>query len=75
MERRDFVKTLPVVALAGAAAQNSDAQAAAAQAGGTSAADSAQAKGASDQEGVRQLLSKKPGTPDYVEEIAINCTE
>ena len=63
MDRRTFVKSLPIVTVAGAAAtQNSDAQAAVQQA----AAQSGNAKAAPSKDGIRHLLTKRPGTPDYV---------
>ena len=67
MDRRDFVKTLPVVTLAGMAAPEAQAVDPPAQAG-ASATGRAQAA-TSNEGGVHHLLTKEGGIPKYVQHI------
>ena len=71
MERREFVKLVPLTALAGTAGLSSEAQAANAQA--VAAAGDTQVAGSKDE--VRQLLSKKPGMPKYTKNLPIRQTD
>ena len=72
MKRRTILKTLPAITLL-PAALGVTAQAAAAQTSDAPAAGGAQAEGS--QDGVRQLLSKKPGTPDYVNALPLKQSD
>ncbi len=67
MDRREFVRTVPLTVLTGAAASaihGSSAQAAAQ--GGGEAGSAAGTAGAPDQVGIHHLLTKEAGTPAYV---------
>jgi hypothetical protein len=68
MKRREIIKAVPLAAMvpAGLSLPGGSARAEAASAVGAATAETPSAAG---QEGLHQLLTKKPGTPDYIDHL------